>query len=56
MAAPMRQLAEVLKSKRPHGRAVKMFVVHQEAKTPVPTQALAPGVRALSWRDFVTDL
>ena len=56
MAAPMRRLADVLKKKRPHGTAVEMFVVHQEAKTPVPTQALLPGVRALSWRDFVDDL
>lgn len=53
MAAPMQRLAEALLKRRPRGTAVKMFMVHQPAATPVPTRALAPGVKALAWRDFV---
>jgi len=55
MAAPMQRLAAALTKKRPRG-AVEMFVVHQEPKTPVRTQALLPGVRALAWQDFVGQL
>lgn len=53
MAAPMQRLAEALRKKRPRGTRVKMSLVHQAPKTPVGTQAVAPGVRAWAWQEFV---
>src|ERR1700716_3207460 len=34
----------------------RMYLVHQPPKAGVRTPAVAPGVRALSWRDFVEEL
>lgn len=56
MAAPMRRLAEALTKKRPRGTRVAMFLVHQKPKTPITTEAVAPGVRALPWQEFVRQL
>ena len=56
MAAPMQRLAEALKKKRPRGTRVEMFLVHQSPKTPPATQAVAAGVRAWAWQDFVRQL
>jgi predicted AAA+ superfamily ATPase len=53
MAAPMQRLAEAMKKKRPKGSAVDMFLVHQAPRSGVRTPAVAPGVRALPWRDFL---
>jgi predicted AAA+ superfamily ATPase len=53
MAASMQRLAEALRKKRPRGTRVEMSLVHQAPKTPVGTQAVAPGVRALAWQDFI---
>ena len=55
MAVPMQRLAEALKRK--HAKAVvTRFLVHQEPKAGTPTQAVAPGVRALPWRNFLDEL
>jgi uncharacterized protein len=56
MAGPLLRLAEALKSKRSAGRGASMFLVHQAAREAAPTQAVAPGVRALSWQAFVEAL
>jgi len=32
------------------------WFVHQKPKSPPATQALAPGIRALTWQDFVAEL
>jgi len=56
MAAPMLRLAEALKRKRSTAGATKMFLVHQAPLDGAPTQALAPGVRALPWQAFVETL
>ena len=53
IAAPMQRLAEAMKKKRPQGTAVHMFLVHQAPKSGVSTPAVAPGVRALPWQDFL---
>ena len=53
MAAPMQRLAEAMKKKRPQGTAVHMFLVQQAPKSGVSTPAVAPGVRALPWQDFL---
>jgi hypothetical protein len=52
MAGPMQKLAEAMKRKR-QITAIEMFLVHQPPKIPVATRAVAPGVRALAWPDFL---
>lgn len=53
MAGPMQRLAEALRKKRPSGTRVEMSLVHHAPKVPVGTQAVAPGVRAWAWQEFV---
>jgi hypothetical protein len=56
MAVSMQRLATALQRKHPRASAVEMFLIHQSPKSPAATQALAPGVRALTWPDFVRQL
>jgi hypothetical protein len=56
MALPMQRLAEALRKKRPRGTTIQRHLVHQSPKTPAPTRAVAPGVRAWAWQDFVAQL
>ncbi|MBM3879802.1 MAG: hypothetical protein FJ387_08795 [Verrucomicrobia bacterium] len=56
MAVPMQRLAAALRAARRKGVSLSLSLVHQSPSTPVPTPALAPGVRALAWRDFVAEL
>ena len=55
MALPMQRLADAAKKKRRKGAAVAMFLVHQPPKTKTSIQAVAPGVRALVWQDFLEE-
>ena len=55
MTAPLQRLADAVKKKRPKGTAVEMFLVHQQPKAGFATQAVAPGVRALVWQDFLKE-
>jgi hypothetical protein len=54
-ANPLRRFAATLIRKRQRSR-VSPVIVHQETRLPAATRALAPGVQAVSWRDFVADL
>ncbi len=56
MAGPMQRLAEAMKRKRQRRTAIEMFLIHQPPKMPVATRAVAPGVRALAWPDFLAGL
>ncbi len=56
MALPMQRLAEALQKKRPPGTTIARHLVHQSPKTPTATRAVAPGVRAWPWPDFVGQL
>ena len=56
MAAPMLRLATALREKRGASAKVEMTLVHQRAKAPIATRALAPGVEAIDWREFVGNL
>lgn len=56
MAAPMRRLQEAVRKKRRSGSGLDLFLVHQPPKTNNGITAVAPGVRALSWRDFLDEL
>ena len=53
MAAPMQRLAEALKRKRARSAGARMFLVHQAPRAGTPTAAVAPGVRALPWQQFL---
>jgi len=52
MAAPMLRLAEAIRRREPR-RKVEMYVVYRPARAPVRSNAIAPGVCALAWREFV---
>jgi len=54
MAAPMLRLRDALRKHRKN-TAVTMSLVHQAAKVASGTEAIAPGVRARTWRSFVAD-
>jgi predicted AAA+ superfamily ATPase len=56
MAAPMLRLADALAAKRKTAARTSMFLVHQSPQAGTPTQAVAPGVRALPWQAFVEAL
>jgi hypothetical protein len=53
MATPMQRLAEAVRKKGAGGRRVEMFLVHQASAAERHLRAVAPGVQALSWREFV---
>ena len=55
MASPMRRLFEAMGKRRPAG-SVNMTIVHRPPKAPSPSNAVAPGVRAVGWRDFAASL
>lgn len=56
MAGPLRRLGEAFARQRPGGPAVNMVVVHRKPRSAPATRALAPGVQALPWQDFVAGL
>ena len=56
MAGPMQRLAEALRKKRPAGLTVGLHLVHQSPTIPAATRAIAPGVQAWAWQDFVGQL
>ena len=54
MASPMRRLAGAW-SRQPRTRgAVEMFLVHEAPRAGTVSRAVAPGVTALPWQEFVT--
>jgi predicted AAA+ superfamily ATPase len=55
MAVPMQRLAEALREKRATRTRVEMVLVHQ-AGAEGRVRAVAPGVRALPWQEFVRGL
>ena len=56
MAASMRRLREAVMNKRRMHAPVHMRLVHEAPKAGTVTTAVAPGVRALPWRDFIKEL
>jgi predicted AAA+ superfamily ATPase len=56
MAAPMQRLAEALKKKRASRTKLDLTLVYQPARAHPAIQAIAPGVRAMSWQEFVSEL
>jgi len=56
MARPMQRLAASWRQSSPARRIVQMLVIHRPSRAAAATSALAPGVQAVSWREFVTQL
>jgi predicted AAA+ superfamily ATPase len=54
MAVPMQRLVEARKKQTRLRGAVEMLVVHRPARAGTRSHALAPGVEALPWQEFVT--
>jgi predicted AAA+ superfamily ATPase len=55
MAGPMLRLAEAWSRKAGAHGGIEMIVVHRPARAGTASQALAPGVRAVAFPDFVAD-
>ena len=56
MTTPMRRLREVIRARRPKGTRVTMRLVHESPSPAAETRIVAPGVRALPWREFAAGL
>lgn len=55
MAAPMQRLSHAIANARGRQTPVGMRLVHQGPTAENRTMAVAPGVRAMPWREFVTE-
>lgn len=53
MAASLQKLAAAFATKRPGRGVVESFVVHEAPAAGLRTGAIAPGVRAVAWRDYL---
>lgn len=53
MAAPMRRLAEAFRRRPGARRPVEMQLVYRPPRWPEGSRAVAPGVQAIPWREFV---
>lgn len=54
-AAPLRKLAEALQRRRRGRVSVRLELVHQAPRAGTTTNAVAPGVRASAWEEFLRD-
>jgi hypothetical protein len=52
-AAPMRRLAECFRSRPGAPRSVEMLLVFRPPRFPSGSRAIAPGVQALGWQEFI---
>jgi len=55
MAAPMLRLAEARRKRPGPRRSVEMFLVHRSPRSGVASRAVAPGVQALPWQEFLAE-
>ena len=56
MAAPMLRLAVAYQQQRSSRAPLEMALVHRRSRNAAETRALAPGVQAIGWQDFVGSL
>lgn len=56
MTTPMRRLAEVVRRRHARSASLSMYLVHEAARHPSRTEAVAPSVRALPWQRFVDEV
>jgi predicted AAA+ superfamily ATPase len=55
MAAAMQRLADAFRRRDPR-RRTDMILVHRPSRSPIRSRAMAPGVQAVTWPDFVREL
>lgn len=55
MVGPMLRLAEAFRRHRSLGPDVDLRLVHERPRAGTPTRAVAPGVRAQPWREFLAE-
>lgn len=53
MAGPLQRLHEAMRKKRFKGTTLDSFLVYQAPRIKSGIEAVAPGIRALDWRDFL---
>jgi predicted AAA+ superfamily ATPase len=56
MAAAMERLAEAIRHRHPRKVPVAMHLLHQAGGTGIRSTAVAPGIRAMPWPDFIKEL
>ena len=56
MAQPLLRLAAALAGSESGSEPPEMFVVHEPSRTDAGTRAVAPGVTAIPWREFVSEI
>ena len=56
MARPMERLAAAWRQRSPAHRILEKIVVHRPPRHAVASSALAPGFKAIPWRDFVAQM
>jgi hypothetical protein len=56
MAAPMQRLAGAMAKRRVRKAPAAMYLLHQAGASGIRSAAVAPGVRAMPWPDFVKEL
>ena len=54
MAVPLQKVAAAMKLKHPN-RKVDAVIVHESPAGGIRTPAVAPGVRATAWADWLTE-
>jgi hypothetical protein len=55
MAGPKLRLVEALKKHRSANQEADLRLVHEEPRAGTTTRAVAPGVRAQPWQEFLTE-
>ncbi len=55
MAVSLRRLAEAMAKRRSRTATARSILVHEASKGIVTSQAIAPGVRAMPWGDFLDE-
>jgi len=55
-AAPMQRLAAAWRGQRAPRGSAELILVHRPARVEPASHAVAPGVRAMPWQEFVNGL
>ena len=56
MTIPMQALAQAWRNRPGPTREVRCLLVHRPARRPIGSRAIAPGVEAMTWQDFLPTL
>jgi hypothetical protein len=53
MTIPMQALARAWRNRPGPTRDVRCLLVHRPARNPIGSRAIAPGVEAMTWQEFL---